>query len=247
MTMEVHDHQRATLKQTVGWAQEVEQRLADIRREYTGQVHFRPSSRGVTMVGLLPQRPQRGKGGFRNLVRLASNFSETFKRHCVECSQGRPTSEKQLQSWIVAEAYRNRRHLMHLKSESEPGPKFITDELALPVPNNKRIVCDLLALRGSQPVVIELKTSRAMTRLVALVTDYADLVDRHRDLFEQLYTVILGREVRFSRPCARWIVWPMLGPQRDPREDELQRLGIRVIGYTQADDGYRFRMGSAVD
>jgi len=34
------------------------------------RVHFRPSATGVSMVGLLHERPQRGKSGITNLERL---------------------------------------------------------------------------------------------------------------------------------------------------------------------------------
>lgn len=86
-----------------------------------------------------------------------------------------------------------------------------------------------------------------MKRLVEQVTGYAALVEKHLDLFQELYSVVLGREVVLETPCERWIVWPSAARYaRDPREDELAKLGIRVVGYVESGDGYELRVGRAV-
>jgi hypothetical protein len=122
-----------------------------------------------------------------------------------------------------------------------------TEGCVLPV-DGGHMVCDLLALRGSRPVAIELKPGRAMKRLVEQVTGYAALVEEHRVLFANLFSVVLGRPVKLQSPCERWIVWPHpTGHHRDPREDELAGLGIRVVGYTEVEGGFGFRVGRAVE
>src|SRR5690606_32204357 len=95
----------------------------------------------ISMIGLHPERPQRGKGASTNLQRLAANFEDEFSRHCITCDHGRPTPEKRLQSYLLASAYRSHRHMVDLRTEGENPPSFITDELALPVEGG-RIVCD---------------------------------------------------------------------------------------------------------
>jgi hypothetical protein len=108
-------------------------------------------------------------------------------------------------------------------------------------------VCDILAVRetpdGHIPVVIELKIRREMKRLVEQVTDYAALVDRHASLYEVLFGVILHDEFRFVGPCEKWIVWPIAGEERDPREAELSAQGIRVVGYEPDSLAFHFRVG----
>jgi hypothetical protein len=92
----------------------------------------------------------------------ASNFEAEFRAHCVDCEHGRPTPEKHLQSWMVAEAYRNDRRQLPLAAPDLASPLlFITDELVLPV-DGGRIVCDLLAVSGDRPVIWS--SSRAAQR-----------------------------------------------------------------------------------
>lgn len=77
------------------------------------------------------------------------------------------------------------------------------------------------------------------------MTDYAVLVDEHADLFAELLSATLGKDVSFVGPCEKWIVWPMAGEVRDPREDALVDAGIRVVGYVEKGGGFRFRVGRA--
>jgi len=244
--MTLHDTQRDRLLRTIEWAREIERHLAAMRARHVGKVHFRPASTGIAMIGLLPDRPQRGKSSITTLAQLATNFEAEFRTHCVDCDHGRPTPEKRLQSRLIAEAYRHDRRLLPLAAPDLASPPiFVTDELALPV-NGGRIVCDLLALSGDRPVIVELKPSRAKKRLVEQVTHYAALVEAHITLFGELCSVILGREVTLRTPCARWIVWPAAGHERDPQEDALADLGIRVVGYEETDQGFTFRVGRDV-
>lgn len=108
--MTVHDTQRDRLRRTIHRAREIEAHLADVRARYLGRVHFRPSSTSIAMIGLLPDRPQRGNSSITNLPRLADTFEHTFTTHCVACDHGRATTpENRLQSHLVAAAYRDSR------------------------------------------------------------------------------------------------------------------------------------------
>lgn len=208
------------------------------------------------MVGLTRERAQRGKSGIRNLQKLASDFDAAFRIHCVDIDQGRPTAEKVLQSWMIAEAYRNHRRMVSLNEASAATASpveltFVTDEIALPTkPDGKgKIVCDILALRaganGIVPVAIELKTERQLKRLIEQVTTYAALVDDHADLFAELCAALFAAPSGIVRPCEKWIVWPMAGNDRDPREDELAAAGVRAVGYAGTSNGFAFRVGKA--
>ena len=109
LSQELIERQRAHMGKVIGWAGRIRKTLEPIARARSGDVHFRPSSGGVAMVGLQPDRPQRGKSGFRDLQRLAREFEELYEHHCVAVDQGRPTPEKRLQSWLTAELDRERR------------------------------------------------------------------------------------------------------------------------------------------
>ena len=234
--MTIRDEQRDCLRRTIEWAREIERHLARVRDLRLGDVHFRPASTGISMIGLRPDRPQRGKSGIKNPQRLAGEFDSLFREYCVDCDHGRPTPEKRLQSHLIAEAYRNERRLESLRGgDVEPPLELVTDELSLPT-RGGRNVCDLLALGGTRPAIIELKPRREMRRLVEQVTGYAKLVEEHLDLFEALYSVILRRHVELEGACEPWIVWPAVkGHDRDPREEQLAKLGIRVVAYSESE------------
>ena len=230
--------QREHMQRVTDWAGQARDVLEPIALRRAGDVHFRPGSAGVTMVGLQPRRPQRGRSGFRDLHRLSATFDECYTRHCVAVEQGRPTPEKQLQSWILADAYQHGRRMNAVESALGDGTAlwFVTDELVLPLPKKRRMVCDILALRtGPQgrcrPVVVELKAAREMKRLIAQVQQYAACVSTLSEPFESLYSAVLGRNVVFSGPPERWIVWPQAGAVSDPREDVLAQQGIRIANH----------------
>lgn len=244
--MGVREAQRDRLRRTIDWARRIEEHLAPTRERHLGEVHFRPASTGVAMIGLRPDRPQRGRSGIVDLAQLAREFEGAYREACVDCDHGRSTPEKRLQSHLISAAYRSERRLDRFRRGPGEAPLFITDELSLPTENG-RIVCDILALHGGVPAVIELKPERQLTRLVAQVSGYAALTDEHSDLFSELYSVILGRVVVLESPCERWIVWPHpTGHETDPREHELAALGVRVVGYTEADEGFEFKVGASI-
>ena len=249
MTDDIERLQRQHLQGVLHWARRVRETLDPVSQAHLGDVHFRPGSRGVAMVGLLPERPQRGKSGLRDLTRVAAEFPSLFSAHCRDVPQGRPTPEKRLQSWMTAEAYRNDRIMASLDRACPGGTstRFVADELALPVGDGRRIVCDMLALRqepdGScRAAVIELKSARQLKRLVEQVQGYARCVDQHRETFSELFSEILGTPVNLTGSAEAWIVWPQAGEVADPRADELAASNIRVVGYLERDDGFVFRV-----
>ncbi|MBK7156403.1 MAG: hypothetical protein IPH72_32305 [Sandaracinaceae bacterium] len=171
----------AHLDAVTAWALDARAHLGAIQAAHGDRVHFRPSSRGVAMVGLLPERPQRGKSKYTNLARVAANFEAEFRRHCVDIEQGRPTPEKRLQSFLLRDAYTHGRQMAALNDASartreRVDLRFVLDELVLPTgPRTRGVVCDLLLLRRTPegvcaPVAMELKSSRDMAQLVEQVS-----------------------------------------------------------------------------
>ncbi|MEI9937861.1 MAG: hypothetical protein WDO69_11640 [Pseudomonadota bacterium] len=208
------------------------------------------------MVGLLPDRPQRGKGGLTNLKSVGEGFEATFDAHCRNVEQGRVTGEKALQSHLIRKARTNGRRLASLNEASAATEDpvelwFITDEISLPSANGK-VVCDILALRRdggrSTPVLIELKDSRQLTRLVAQIEGYAALIDLHADLFAELFSALLGEAIAFDGPTEKWIVWPAVAPSggADPRTSQLLEQSIRLASYVLVDGRYSFVVGAVV-
>ena len=120
---------------------------------------------------------------------------------------------------------------------------FVADELALPLGDRRRIVCDLLAVRilddgRHRPVVIELKSERAMKRPVEQVSAFAALVDEHREAFQSLASALLETDIELEGPCERWIIWPApASGRREPRTQELAEVDIRVVNYSDGPTG----------
>ena len=240
----------AYLDQVIACATEIRAKLGGLAASQEGRVHFRPTGNGITMIGLLPRRPQRGRGGY-SADRLLRDFDAEFHKHCEDIAQGRPTPEKEVQSFLIRDAYRHRHTFTVLRcpeGEPESGPSLhlITDELAMHAESG-RVVCDLLALYRTgdeaRPVVIELKSARQMRRLVEQLTAYAAIMQQYYGQFERLFSAVLGERVQFSGPPEKWLMWPAAGSGADRREAELARQGIRVVQYERHDSGFRFRVG----
>lgn len=198
--MTVEDLQRVHLARVASWARKLRQDLLPVPEQFRGKLHFRPGSNSVAMIGLRPDRPQRGKSGFKDLHRLRDRLEELYYEHCVEGGQGRDTPEKRLQSYLIREAYLNKRRMRSIEQACVEADEplqllFVVDEIPLPISTSKRIVCDILALRpvpgdAYRPVLLELKSSRAKTELVRQVNAYAELVDQHRDGFGSLFSAL---------------------------------------------------------
>lgn len=241
--MIIEEQQRDALRKTIDWARQLHENLEPLLQQRAGTVHFRPSAGGISMVGLHADKPQRGKSGLTDLNALVCGFEELFQKHCVEIEQGRPTPEKEVQSFLIGDAYRNGRKMKVINEASRRTAHpvelmFVTDEIALPL-DGEKTVCDILALRvdegRSTPVVMELKSQRELTRLQHQVEAYAGLVDAHAALFAELFGALLGRKnLKFDGRAEKWIVWPATKHDVDPREKELLDRGIRVVAYDQA-------------
>lgn len=246
--------QRTHLKAVAAWAAQTREALGALMFTNGDRVHFRPSSSGVAMVGLLPERPQRGKSGLRDLGRVARDFEQLFAAHCRDVPHGRVTGEKALQSFLIRDAYAHGRHLACLNEASATTGApvdlvFVADEIAVPTERGKT-VCDVLAMRteGARrvPVLIELKDDRMLKRLIEQVEGYAALINEHLDVYSELFSAVLGECLSLTGRCEKWIVWPSAGAGRDPREEELLPRGIRLVAYRAAGDGFHFSMGQGV-
>jgi len=246
--------QRKQLEGTIHWASQLRETLQTLIELHGDRVHFRPSSSGVSTIGLLHERPQRGAGALTSLKQITEDFENFFARHCNPKDHGRKTGEKELQSFLIREAYMHRRLMEPINVESRKTTSpvelvFVTDEIALPLQTGK-IVCDILAFRRESngtviPVLLELKDDRAMTRLIEQVDGYAALIDSHSDLFAQLYSALLGESLRFTKKTEKWIVWPSSGQEIEPREQKYAEKGIRVVCYDQQGSQFSFRVGAA--
>jgi hypothetical protein len=230
LEVDVHLEQMARLDSIEAWARRIQEELHGVGDH--APVYFRPGSRGIGMVSIDPDRPQVGKSGISNLKALSDGFDDMYQKHCLE-GPGRPTPEKRLQSYLIAHALKHDRRMHCLEY---PGEEiyFITDEISLPTYDGK-MVCDVLAAvrmnGGWCPMLIELKSERAMKRLIEQLDGFSNLIERHLDAFGRLASTMLGTSIQWSGSTKKMLVWPATDKPVDPRASELDRLGIRCVGY----------------
>ena len=198
--MTLHARQATHLDAILAWARRIDE-LRDLWHPAEQLVHLRPSSTGIRLVDLRPSRPQLDRGKIDSPASVRERFTRCLAKSYTNAPI-RPTPEKRLQSWLLADAYRNG------GTSPQLGLELVIDEQRVPG-QGKDVVSDLLALRhsahGFAPVVIELKSERHMARLVDQVLAFADVVDAHRDCFAALFGAVLGRTVDLTLPCERWI------------------------------------------
>lgn len=234
------------LEQTVKWATRAARAdLWALQEKRAHSVQFRPTSTGVTMVGLLPGRPQLGRS-YTDLERLADTFDSEFEQHCVAAPPGRLTPEKELQSFLIRDAQQHGGQMQALNAIADTDFVFITDEIAIPGKDGDGRL-DLLAVRDlggyPRPAVIELKSVRAMKELLRQTHAYRDFVERHLHRLSELASATLGRDVRLGSPVETWVVWPAAHGTRDPRRDEFRGHGVGLIGYIRDANGFEFVAG----
>ena len=238
------------LEKTCQWAAKAADTLGTLMANEGHRAHFRPTTSGVTMVGLIPGKCNLGKR-YRNLGRLVANFDEEFGVHCDAEGPAKPTGEKELQGFLIRDALTHGGSMAALNdaSASTNGPvelTFVTDELVMPTVNGDHRL-DLLAVRRLSsgraiPVVIELKTSRDRKELLRQAPTYGDVLSHHLDALAELTSCVLGQDVRFERPPEKWIVWPQAGAEHDPCSDDFAAVDVRVVGYELRGGLYLFRV-----
>jgi PD-(D/E)XK nuclease superfamily len=232
--VDFHLEQMERLESIEGWAKRIQEELSDVGGHVP--VYFRPGSRGVAMVSTDPDRPQVGKSGITNLRAVSDGFDELYQKHCMQ-KPSRPTPEKRLQSYLIAHALKHDRRMPCLE---HPGEEiyFITDEISLNTYDGK-IVCDMVAAvrrdGGWCPMLIELKSERAMKRLIEQLDGFSCLIERHRNAFCRLANTVLRMPIKWSGSTQKVLVWPAVDGPVDPRASELAQRGIRCVGYR--DDG----------
>jgi hypothetical protein len=229
------DEQAARLDAILPWAR-LAGELQHTVRPHEQLVHLRPSASQIRLIDLDPARPQLDRGSITTSLGAADQL-RALLASAPDNQPNRPTPEKKLQSWLLARAYKHDRRLLPLSRDLT----LVTDEQVL-LTETSKIVVDLLAVRetplGLRPVVIELKSKRELTRLVAQLNAAAPIVDAHRERFARVFAALLAREVQLIGPCEKWMVWSATHDTTESRAAELAAQGIVVKGYRAHGETY---------
>ena len=248
-SFDIEAAQRDRLRRTIYWATWAREALAPLAQEYIGRVHFRPSSTGVSVVGLSPDGPQLGDRIGKHLTCPRESIEEALAR-----KPGRTTPEKRLQSLLIASAYRRERRIEPLSAAATSAGQsaeliFVTDELFLPMDGSPGYGkgCDLLGIRRVSPSAfvpaqIELKSFRDTKELFIELDRYAPLINLYANLFEELFSAVLGQSVRFAGAAERWAVWPAASGEPDRQRTAFAGHGFRLFTYNERTPGpFEFR------
>lgn len=243
------------LASTLVWAQRLRASLRPLLEAHGDRVGFRPGAKGIAMVGLLAERPQRGRSRVNDLDALVRDFETAFGTFCRDIPPEKINEDDAVQSFLVRESQPHGGHLRPIEQASvESGDPveliYVNDGIVLPIPTGK-LASGILALRRdggrSTPVLLQLSDNRQTRQVLYRVETYAALIDAHAARFAAIYGALLGEEIAFDGPTEKWVVWPSAVPGRDPQEGELSGRGIRVVAY-KADGagGYTLRVGGRV-
>ena len=193
-----------------------EQHLTDLLK-YQGW--HRGSLNGLSLVSLHPDRPQ-----------LDIKNIEELKIHSTLNRPGRSTPEKQLQSWIIYNALINDGILPF-----DQNIKFITDEFAKQTGSIK-LVMDLFGFNPSTNtfVMIELKSSRALTELTNQLNSAEQAIRNEIELYRTLLS-IHGYEWNAPFRTETIAVWPSANKRFKKFSSD-----IREVCYANANGSYSF-------
>jgi len=184
------------------------------------EVHVRGNIKSLSLISLSSEKPEIGFSGLRTDITFDDKLKKLKNREV-----GRSTPEKKLQSFIIRNAIINKYQLIF-----DNNIKFITSEIAVYNENNKRIVNDILGFSDGCIYVIELKSDRAMGRLIEQVNNFENIINEKKDFFYELmelYDYIWDR-----KSIKKIIIWPEIENSRKSSK-ELSDKNIIEYLYTE--------------
>jgi hypothetical protein len=195
---------------------------------------LRPSVNGISAISYCAETPQRG---FSKIS--ISNLGRKMEQQLSP--PGRPTPEKQLQSWLIQSALKAGGNLKLLDDLLGGTHWFVSDEIAIRTASDK-VVADLLLVRvveGLASLVnVELKSNRAMETFRQVICFRAVL--EHPELQASWRTfaeVMTDKKFRWhsSKDTRGIVVWRKLKDKNrmnvlaNTKREKYPR--VEVIGY----------------
>lgn len=207
-------------------AKELNDKYKDVFTKPEDEAHLRGNIKSMSLISLSKDRPELG---FSNL-KTEKTITDKLKK-LKEIELGRATPEKVLQSWIIKNSIQNN-HTLPFGNNI----KFITSEMAI-VNDNKRIVNDILGFCNGSLYVIELKSDRAMNRLIEQVNNFEKVITSDINLFDDLCKIHGCKWDK--KTIIKVIVWPY---SKNGKKSSKILLDKEIIeyGYEEVNDSFRF-------
>ena len=223
---------------------------ADCNKLLANQTHLRPTAKGVSLVSIGKKTPQIRAKDIEFSCKV--KFDSHQKSDPIEPK--RSTPEKELQSWIIRDAYRNQGRMksiepivkMKIIPVADVKVFFVTDEIGLVSGDTGKLIkCDILAVRKESeangkvnwiPMQIELKSERKLDELIGQLEKYEKVFEKSRKAFETIYNILLnpviGEKITFdASKLEKWILWPYAANPQQVTKEKISKNGINEIQY----------------
>lgn len=215
-------------------AKDLNEKHAKLFSKEKEEVHVRGNLKSMSLISLSEDTPELGFSSIKTEKTILNKLKNEFKN----LELGKLTPEKELQAWIIKKAISNK-HILPFGGNI----KFITSEMAIKNNDGKRIVNDILGFHEEHGIfVIELKSDRAMTRLIEQVNSFEKIIENNTELFNDLLKI---------HDCSTWdkksitkvIVWPHSeNGQKSSKYLSSKDVGIIEYGYKKTlNDTFEFR------
>ena len=191
------------------------------------EMHFRASLNSLSLISLSKERPELGIKCNFNTYSQTNDLKSLILADIKKINSkknGRLTPEKELQSWIIMYALKNKGRLPF-----NEYIHFITSELAILNKDGKKIVNDILGYnkKTNQLCIIELKSDRLLTRLKEQVDNFEQIILKN-DLFFKELLLINGISSKNDLTIKKIVVWSH--NTASPKK-ELKDAGIAEYTY----------------
>lgn len=202
------------------------------------KAHFRAGLGGVSLISLHPETPELGETNV-----TPSNAESKINLLLKKKEPGRPTPEKSLQAWLIQKVI----------FDSPPdfwrtlSLRFLTSELRI-ANNGTTIVNDILACDSHGGLwVIELKSKRDLTTLIAQCNSFSQAILNDKEFFSSLITVHsdnVDSHCWDGETIRKMIIWPE-SPSGKPSittKEKIRNNAIHEVEYGHTGNGsYYFK------
>jgi len=203
-------------------AKEYNEKYKDIFKE----AHIRGNQKSLSLISLKKGWAELGYSGLKTDKTILSKLQKI-----TEKPKNINKPEKELQAWIIKNAIKNNHTL-----PCGDNIQFITSEMAV-TKNKKRVVNDILGFKDGSLYVIELKSDRAMGRLIEQVENFKKIIEEEKKLFDDLCKLYNHNWDKES--IIKVVVWPY---NKNGKKSSIELLNEKIIeyGYKEKNDGFEF-------
>jgi len=229
---------RNRLNKMAGWAKQRREYLKNLPEDWNEDWYIRIGGNGFTAVSLNDNSP---------LIGFSDESDEDIKKIICQFKQNQAKNisdshpERRVQCWLIKQAISHQLDLKRVLCADDREYDellFAFDEISFGDKYHRPIRrCDILAIGVNNgdafPVLIELKSSHDLEKLLGQLKDYQTEMEGCRHEFENLFnSCISDKKVNLSK-CKKIIVWNRLpsGKVSPKTFDRCKQENVAIIQY----------------